>query len=250
MNINSSSYTQDFLLNGKVSIRQSSEGYRAAIDPVFLAAATPAKSGDKVLDVGVGTGAASLCLMSRIDDLDVYGVDVQDIMLEDAAHNAKANNVDIHLLKGDIALGSIEGLEKNSYDCVMTNPPFMNDGFDSPNNTKAKAHKESSCSLSDWVNFCVKMVKPRGYFSIIHRADRTAEILYYLYGKLGNIVIIPLWPKENQDAKRIIIIGRKGVKTPQILHRGVVVHNSDGSYTKEAEAILKDAHAIKTGSNF
>lgn len=244
MNIKHSSYTQDFLLNGKVSIRQSSEGYRAAIDPVFLAAATPVKSGDKVLDVGVGTGAASLCLMKRINGLHAYGVDVQDIMLEHAAYNAKANNADIYLVKGDIALGNIEGLEKNSYDCVMTNPPFMNDGLDSPNNIKAKAHKESSCTLSDWINYCVKMVKPRGYFSVIHRADRAAEILHHLYGKLGNLIVIPLWPKEQQNAKRVIIVGRKGVKTPLIMHKGIVVHDDNGSYTNEAEAILKEAQAI------
>jgi tRNA1(Val) A37 N6-methylase TrmN6 len=237
-------YTQDFLLNGKVSIRQSCEGYRAAIDPVFLAASTPAKSGDKVLDVGIGTGAASLCLMSRVTGLRVDGLDVQSTMLDHAMQNAKANNVEIGLIKGDVASGNIPELEKNSYDCVMTNPPFMNGGLDSPNDTIAKAHKESSCSLSDWIDYCVKMVKPRGYFSIIHRADRTAEILHYLYGKLGNIVIIPLWSKQNQNAKRIIIVGRKGVKTPQIMHRGIVVHNQDGSYTKDAESILKDAQPI------
>ncbi|MCP4394229.1 MAG: methyltransferase [Alphaproteobacteria bacterium] len=236
--------TEDFLLGKRVILKQSSDGYRAAIDPVFLAAATPAKDGDKVLDVGSGTGAASLCLAKRVNGLKIDGVELQDAMLEKAIENAKLNGVDARFVKGDVVVGS-DCLEKNSYDCVMTNPPFMDGGMASPNRVKSKAHAESSASLADWITYCVKMVKPRGTFSIIHRADRVDEILYLISGKLGGITVIPLWPKVRKNAKRVIVVGRKGVKTPAVLSCGIVVHNDDGSYTTKAEDILRNALPVE-----
>jgi len=54
--------TEDALLGGRVRLLQAKVGYRAAIDPVLLAAAIPARAGQRVLDLGCGAGAASLCL--------------------------------------------------------------------------------------------------------------------------------------------------------------------------------------------
>ena len=65
---NNSGTTVDHLLNGRVALEQPRDGYRVAIDPVFLAAAVPAKSGNKILELGVGTGAAALCLLARIPE--------------------------------------------------------------------------------------------------------------------------------------------------------------------------------------
>ena len=66
-------WTEDKLLDGRVTFLQPRHGYRVAIDPVLLAAAVPARSGDRILDLGSGTGAASLCLAARLQDVHVTG---------------------------------------------------------------------------------------------------------------------------------------------------------------------------------
>ena len=74
---------------------------------------------------------------------------------------------------------------------------------------------------------------------MINRADRLAEILSLLYEKLGEIRVIPIWTKEGESAKRVIIIGRKGVRSPCVLTPGVVLMHADGKRTEEAEAIMR-----------
>ena len=69
--------TRDAFLGGRVVLRQPRDGYRAATDPVFLAAACPAKSGDHVLELGCGVGAAALCLAARVAGLQILGVERQ-----------------------------------------------------------------------------------------------------------------------------------------------------------------------------
>ena len=74
---------------------------------------------------------------------------------------------------------------------------------------------------------------------MINRADRLPEILSLLYGRLGGIQIIPVWTKEGEAAKRIIIIGRKGVRSPAVLTNGIALMHPDGNRTRKAEEIMR-----------
>ena len=83
------------------------------------------------------------------------------------------------------------------------------------------------------------MVRMKGAITLIQRADRLDEILTLLRGRAGDTVVFPLWPKKGVPAKRIIIRARKGVRTSMTISPGLVLHDNDGSYTKEADAILR-----------
>ena len=79
---------------------------------------------------------------------------------------------------------------------------------------------------------------------MINRADRLPEILSLLYGKLGGIRIIPVWTKEGEPAKRVIVIGRKGVRSPALLTAGITLTNTAGERTQQAEAIMRNGDAL------
>ncbi len=83
--------SEDRLLGGRVMFRQPVDGYRAAIDPVFLAAAVPAQNGQSILDVGSGAGAASLCLATRVPGLRIFGIEMQPALVALARDNIAAN---------------------------------------------------------------------------------------------------------------------------------------------------------------
>ncbi|MDT8344261.1 MAG: methyltransferase, partial [Thermohalobaculum sp.] len=95
--------TEDRLLGGRVRLLQPGAGYRAATDPVLLAAAVPARPGERVLELGIGAGAATLCLAARVAGLVHAGLEIQPDYLALAARNAALNGVALVLFEGDVA---------------------------------------------------------------------------------------------------------------------------------------------------
>jgi len=98
--------------------------------------------------------------------------------------------------------------------------------------------------LKDWISFCLKHLRPKGSFSIIHRIEAVPEILSILSKKLGGIILVPIWPKQGAQPKRVIIQGILGSKKPFRLHPGIILHNADNSRTETAESIMRQGIKI------
>lgn len=241
--------TEDQLLGGRIRLSQPANGFRAGIDPVFLAAAVPAAAGEKVLEVGSGSGAASLCLAARVDGAFVTGLESDRTLVRLAGVNAEANGFTgrVQFFVGDLLAPPIR-LAAASFDHVMANPPFRpaDSGQASPDPARAAAMVEGKAGLEDWLRFALMMTRHNGTVTMIYAADRLDTLLASVYGRLGGIVVFPLWPAVNsaKPAKRVLVIGRRGSKAPMTLMRGLVLHRPDGSYTEEAELVLRRAQAI------
>lgn len=253
---NNSGTTVDHLLNGRVALEQPRDGYRVAIDPVFLAAAVPAKSGNKILELGVGTGAAALCLLARIPELMITGIEIDAEMALLARQNADRNDVSqkLQIMLGDI-LSPPAGL-RGGFDHVMMNPPYLADKkFSvSPSANKTQAHHEGEADLAAFMEMGMSCLAPGGTLTIIHRADRQAEILSLLAAptpgiKMGSVVVYPMWPGLKPDgtpkeAKRILVQAVRDSPVPFRLSAGLVLHGPQGGYTPQAKAILRGGSAL------
>jgi len=234
--------SEDTLLGGRVKLLQPRVGYRAAIDPVLLAAAVPAGAGDNVLDIGCGVGAAMLCLAVRVEGCRVTGIEAQRELVRLAGENIALNHLTgrVVAMVGDL-LRPPPRLEPGGFAHVMANPPFLEaDGADaSPVPSKAAATVEGEADLAAWVRFALAMVRPKGSLTFIHRADRMEQLLAQLSGRAGEIIVFPLWAGPDKPAKRIIVRARKAIETPTRLTPGLVLHQSNGAYTASAEAVLR-----------
>lgn len=240
--------SEDTLLDGRVRLAQPRRGYRVAIDPVVLAAAVPAQGGELVLDAGAGTGAASLCLAVRVPDCRIVGLELERGLQRLARDNVAANGLAqrVEMLAGDLRRPPPR-LVRASFDHVMTNPPHLAAGAAtaSPAATRAAAHIETDLDLEAWLAGCLAMLRPGGRLTMIHRADRLAGILAALEGRIGELVVFPLWPSaDGRPAKRVLIRGRKGSKAPLRLLPGLVLHAPDGGFTPTAEAVLRHGRAL------
>ena len=238
--------TLDRLLNGRVSLLQPAEGYRVAVDPVLLAAATAPPEGGTVLDLGCGVGAAALCLLARRHDLKAIGLELQPELASLARENARLNEVAqrFTVVTGDAAQPQAM-LAQNSVDAVITNPPHLAAGSGRATATPSRsiAHLESSLDLAGWLKRALFWLKPRGKLTLVHRADRLPELLTALGKGAGAIRIYPLWPRAGEPAKRVLLAATKASRAPARLLPGLVLHEGAG-YSAAAEAVLRQGAAL------
>ncbi|MEO0822177.1 MAG: methyltransferase [Pseudomonadota bacterium] len=239
---------EDRLLGGRVRLLQPLSGYRAATDPVLLAAAVPARDGESVLELGIGAGAAALCLAARVPGLALAGLELQPPYASLARANAAANGVSLALWEGDVAAPPA-ALRARRFDHVILNPPYHAHGPASPKPGRDLAHREAA-SLGVWLAAAIARTRPRGRVTLIHRAERLPEILTALSGPAGDIAVLPLAARAGRPAKRVIVSARTQVATPfrllapLVLHEGPA-HSGDGDdFTDAARAILRDAAPI------
>lgn len=246
---NNKGYTEDGLLNGQVIMRQPLQGYRVAIDAVLLASAVSGEVGENILDVGAGVGAASLCLAYRLPYLRIMGIECQKDLVRLASDNILLNNfrARVEVLYGDLQ-NPPPRLAGGSFSQVISNPPYFEfQGRVSPFYSKSISNHTDLSNLEMWFKFCLLMLKPMGKITFIYRACMLDHLLSLLHGKVGCINIFPLWTSNDQPAKRVIVQGIKGTKGGVNILRGLCLHNQDGSFSKEAQAILRDGQPISLG---
>ena len=230
--------TDDRLLDGRVILRQPVHGYRAAVDPVLLAAAVRLTGPTRVLDAGCGTGAAALCLAVRVPGVTIAGLEIQPAYAGWARESVMLNSVQdrVQIFDGDLANAPHLG---PPFDVVMANPPFGADSTPPPDAGLATAHMESSLDLAGWIKACLRLLKSNGRLVMIHRADRLSEIMAALVPAAGDIRLTPIFPKTGEPARRVIIDAGKGRRSPDTLLPGLVLHESDGRFTAAADAVLR-----------
>lgn len=235
-----------YVLNHKVRLLQAKDGFRTSLDSVLLAAACLAKNGHTVLDMGVGVGGATFCLAWRVPECHITGVEVQKNHADLAMQNIARNNAQacVEIVCSDIR----HYAAPKRFDHVMCNPPYLEAGnyTPSPSSERAMAlgHDGSDLQLKDWVDAGYQNVKSGGTFTIIHRADMADKIIHAMGKRFGAVEIIPLYPRVGEEAKRVIVRAIKDRKTPSRVRFGVILHESNNDYTKQANAILRDGDAI------
>ena len=233
----------DHFLGGKLVLRQPINGYRAGSDPVFLAAALDVAAGESVLDLGSGVGTAGLCLLARLDNVSVTGLELQPELAGLAQANAAANGLAARYQVIEGCLSSRPAaLRGRAFDHVLTNPPWYEPGtIQAPRaGSKALGHLEGSAGLEQWLRAASRYLKPKGRLWLIHRADHLGRILSALEPlPLGEIRVVPIWPKQGRAATRVLVTARKDSKAPLEVLPGLVAHHEDGRYTDLAEAILR-----------
>ncbi len=239
--------TEDRVLGGRVTLRQQADGYRAGMDAALLAAACDAMPAQRVLEPGCGVGGALLAAAIRRPGAIFQGIERDSAAAALAGENVRLNGLAerVSVREGDVEAG-FRALDLPAFDAVMTNPPF----FDDPGALRAPAPAKSGAWMADgglaaWTGFCLKAVREGGTITMIHRADRLADILGQLAPKAGSFRIRPIAPFADAPAKRVIVRAVKTGKAPLALLPPLVLHDREGGkHSPEAEAILRGEAAL------
>ena len=234
--------TEDGLLDGRVRLRQAARGYRAGMDAALLAAACDARPGDRVIEAGCGAGGALLAAAVRRPETAFTGLERDPAAAALARENATLNGLAarVTILDGDVQAGfRATGLPV--FDAALANPPF----FDDPAELRAPAEEKTGAWIADgglaaWTGFLLKAVREGGTITVIHRADRLADLLAQLAPKAGSFRIRPIHPFADEPAKRVLLRATKTGKAPLVLLPPLVLHDrAGGKHSESAEAILR-----------
>lgn len=239
----------DSLLDGRVKVAQPADGYRVAVDAVLLAAAVDAAPGAAVLDLGCGVGSVGLCLAWRRPDLDITGLDAEPVFVAAARANAAANGMAERLR---ILVGDVRDPLPRTFDQVVMNPPYLKAGTAtvSTHPLKAAATAEGAAKLADWIACARDALRPGGILTLIHRADRLDDVLEALARSFGGIAILPIHPKRDRAARRIILRAQRGSGEPLAILPGLVLHEESGAFTEAADGILRHGAALPMRAGF
>ena len=237
--------TDDALLAGQVRLRQPKNGFRASIDTVLLAAAVPVQPGHRVIEIGSGCGAAALCLARRVDGVLVTGIESQQPLVRLAGDNIRVNGLDgkVEIMAGSVG-APLPPRVQGPFDGAMMNPPYLDvaRSHSPPDESKAIANMEGAGEgLDVWIKQVHGLLRHKGFLTLVHRADRLDDVMASLRGRFAGITIFPLWPRAGETAKRVLVRARKGVATPLTLSAGLTLHQSNGEFTPEADAVLRGA---------
>jgi len=232
--------TIDRFLGGRITVRQPVAGFRAGLDAVMLAAAVPARAGEAVLELGSGVGTAGLCLAARVEGCTIKGIEIDPALVVLANSNASENRMQerVTFVEGDVLGPRLRG----DFDHVFANPPFHRDDGDRSHHKGRARAKHDKAGLAAWFAAGFKRVRSRGTLTMIFRADRLREML--LAAPETGVVLFPLWPRADGEAKRVIVQIRKGSAAPLEILAGLVLHEADGEYTHEADGVLRGRRAL------
>jgi len=236
--------TEDAFLGGQLRLRQPKSGHRAGHDAILLAAATPARSGDRVVDFGAGAGAAGLALARRVPAIQLLLVEVDSELAELARGNVALNAIAADVIALDVTSAPDQyvaiGLAPDSVDVVLMNPPFNDPARHrlSPDKARAAAHVATAAPLEDWVHAARRVLKSQGILTLIWRADGLSEVLAALDRGFGSLAILPVHGEATSPAIRVLVRATKGGKAPTRLLRGLMLNDESAVPNKQVQDVL------------
>ena len=221
-----------------LKIIQDAEGFCFGIDSVLLSDfAKNIKRESKVVDLGTGTGIISLLLCKKTDLNKIYGVEIQQEVADMAQRSSILNGLEekFEIINKNMK-NILEVLDSNSIDAVVTNPPYMklNTGARNEEKKKLISRHEVECTLEDVITTSYKLLKDKGEFYMVHRAERIVDILYFLREyKLEPKLIRFVQSKIGKEPNLVLIKAIKNAGKHLKIEKPLIIYNDNGTYTDE-----------------
>jgi tRNA1(Val) A37 N6-methylase TrmN6 len=232
-------------------LRQPLRGHRVGHDAILLAAATAGRAGEHAVDLGAGVGAAGLALAARVAGLKVTLVEIDAALCALAANNARLNKLDdrVNVLAcdaEDVEALAAAGFSSGSADRVLMNPPFHDASRQnlSPDPRRRLAHAAAPGLLPRWIATAARLLKPHGVLTLIWRADALAEVQNALTAEFGGIAVLPVHPRPDASAIRVLVRAVKSGRGAGVTYPGLILNDQHGKPTAAAEAVLRGGETL------
>ena len=235
------------LLGGRARLLQARGGYRSGLDAALLAAAATPAPGAHALEIGCGAGGALVQAALRAPQGCFIGLERDPAALALARANLALNGLETRcrVLQADVDAGfSAAGVER--VDAVFANPPFFDgEGAIRPPAPARRGAWIADGGLQAWTGFLLAAVRDGGAITVVHRADRLADLLALLSQKAGSFQVRGVHARAEAPAKRVLVRALRLGRAPLRLLPPLVLQGDDGAPAPLAAAILLGEAALE-----
>jgi tRNA1Val (adenine37-N6)-methyltransferase len=233
--------TLDYFLSGNVKIFQKKKGYRFSIDSILLAYFIRLKEGQKVVDLGTGSGVIPIILATKFKSTEIWGVEIQEELAEMAHRNIEMNHLQgrVHIVKGD-ARNLADRMESEGFDIALTNPPYrkIRSGRLNLEPEKAIARHEITGSLADMAKIAFRLLKPKASFYLVYPAVRIADLITCIRkSRLEPKQLRLVHPNVRKGAQLILVEAIKGGGPGVEIRPPLFIHDLNGKFSEEMQSI-------------
>ncbi len=248
--------TRDAFLGGRVTALQPAEKHhRSGLDAILLASLFGADTAGRVCDLGAGAGVAGMALAARAAHCSVTLAEREaDLVAAATEAAALAENAGFAARLLPVAADILDpaarlqaGLLPSSFAHALMNPPYHDEASVrvSPKAERARAHVLGESGLDGWFRAAAALVQPGGSLAVILPAARLGDLLEGLGGRFGGAALVPVQPRRDEPAIRILARAIKGSRAPLRLLPALVLHEDDGSaFTPALRAVLGDGASL------
>ena len=207
----------DDLERNGYKIIQNPNKFCFGMDAVLLSGFAKVKKGERVLDMGTGTGIIPILLEAKTEGKHFTGLEIQEESADMARRSVAYNHLEekIDIVTGDIKTAS-QMFPLSGFDVITSNPPYMTNlhGIQNPEAPKAIARHEVLCTLEDLVRETSRLLRPGGRFYMVHRPFRLVEIFQTLTAyKLEPKRMQLVHPFVDKEPNMVLLEAIRGAKS-------------------------------------
>ncbi|MCL2630407.1 MAG: tRNA1(Val) (adenine(37)-N6)-methyltransferase [Firmicutes bacterium] len=230
----------DNLECGDLKIIQDKAGYTFTMDSVLLANRARANYGDRIIDLGTGSGVIPLLLSYKTTAKEIFGIEIQERLHDMASRSVLLNGLEnrIKILNCDIK-NAVKSFGKECFDMVVSNPPYMKFGG-GEFSEKDICKREVLITLNEIIAVASQLLKFGGNFFIVYKAERLTDLMCALReNNLEPKRITPVQPTPKKQIDTVIIEAKKQAQAGLILEKPLLVFDENGEYSEEIKRIYK-----------
>jgi len=239
---NPPTYELHELFNGRLAVYQGKSGYRFSVDSILLGAFAAQRVSGSVADLGTGCGILPIIIHRHTNGTHITGIEIQEDLAALARKNIKLGACGPRV---SIACADIRdhraGFSPETFDCVITNPPFYAAGTGrvNPDSQNAIARHELYGTLQDFVDAGAFLLRLSGKFLTIYRAARVVDLVTTMRRKnIEPKTLQFVHSRGDEPATMVLVEGVKGAGTEATVLPPLVLYQSEGVYSDQAQAIF------------
>ncbi|GAB6082635.1 methyltransferase [Desulfuromonas carbonis] len=219
---------------------QARKGYRFSLDPLLVVTFADFKKGDRVADLGTGSGVIPLLVARRCASTRVVGIEVQADLADRARRSVALNQMtgQITIVAGDLRQSQPE-LPSQSFDVVLANPPYRRPGSGrvAPGVERAAARHELAGGLEDFLAAAARLLRDGGRFYLVFLAERLAELFVSMrQHQLEPKRLRSVHGRSGDPARMVLVEGRKRGGAGLVIEAPLFIYDGE-EYSAEVQAI-------------